>query len=199
MSAEKQIGYREANLESAFTKLVRLLGASALMFSLESCGSVKALNPEGAVSPPSATKPNSAAPEFPLVLTLNMSGFLTEATTCRNGGLRPCAALVRTAPNLQAGFINSDAADDQLVAWPIEPYAGQPGSAVAVECVAAGGIDADYAGNPPSNLWYRVEVPAGRIVNLAVAHAAGGQTSVSGYIPILDFYPFGGAPKVAVC
>jgi hypothetical protein len=138
---------------------------------MSSCGSEGQPAPDAASTAPAGSSGTAVAVE----LTSNLSGFLQpgSTTTCLNGGARPCAALIRMQPNLDPNYINADPSSKKQppdrVRWPLEPYAGQPGDKVPVECVYPNGQAVHAVDNSvTSTNWYKVIVTKNHIVNPAV-------------------------------
>lgn len=118
----------------------------------------------GASSNTSANKKPTAET---ISLVPDMAGYLKpgSSTTCYNGGARPCAVLIRTAPKLSADYINANP-NQNRVKWPLEAYAGNPGNQVQVECYDPNGeLVRPYEGNSSSSDWYKVLVPSEYVLN----------------------------------
>lgn len=97
----------------------------------------------------------------------DMSGYLKpgSSTTCFNGGARPCAILIRTAPKLSSEYINANPTQ-YSVEWPLEAYGGNPGDKVEIECYDPNGESVHpFEGNSASSDWYKVLVPAEYVLN----------------------------------
>ncbi|HUD06834.1 MAG TPA: hypothetical protein VMR34_03010 [Candidatus Saccharimonadales bacterium] len=136
------------------------VGCISLLAVLSGCSNAK------------APETSQARPIKTIKLTPNMIGFLKNPTTCLNGGPRPCALRLRTAPELPSSYINTDPSGNKYVPWPLETYDGKPGNPVDIVCyISNGQIDSGYnrpgyKAIPPSRYWYELLVPKDHIVNI---------------------------------
>lgn len=119
-------------------------------------------------------------------LTPDMSGFLQNPTTCLNGGARPCAPQLRVRPALSSSIINADPQVGGRITWPEEPYGGQPGDPVQVDCFTTGETVRDYDGHT-SPYWYKVRVPADRVANPEVQPELAGRDWLLGFSVLVWF------------
>lgn len=131
-----------------------------------------------------SAKHNSSAEVVSLVP--DMAGYLKpgSSTTCYNGGARPCAILIRTAPELSADYINANP-NQNRVNWPLEAYGGNPGDQVQVECYDPNGeLVRPYEGNSSSPDWYKVLVPSEYVLNPKLTNIQHVGTEAAGWASI---------------
>lgn len=143
-----------------------------------------------------------------VMLTPDMSGFLKQGTanTCFNGGPRPCALLLRSAPKISGNYINTPP-DATHVPWPLEAYNGQPGDALNIICYDPNGQSiTPYEGTSTSPVWYEVVVPEEHVLNPQVkddptikAIKFGGHTAVIGWASVEWFGQSTPDPRVPAC
>jgi hypothetical protein len=159
---------------------------------------------------PSITTEQAARP---IVLTPNMVGFLKPGTNdiCYNGGLRPCAILLRVKPELSSDYINANP-DQGRVMWPVEAYNGHSGDGLTVECYDPNGESVTaYEDSTSSTDWYEVVITKQHVLNpvvqlelnqphssIATIHR-GDQTVLLGWASVEWFDESTPIPNVSAC
>ena len=156
--------------------------------------------------PSPATAPDTAP--APIRLVPDMSGFLDpkDASRCFDGGPRPCAPIIRSAPNFSATTqqLNTQAptASQKAAPWPLESYNGSPGDPVTVECYVEGPKDTQYTGKRlTSMVWYEVLVPKENVLDPSAQTwlTDNRLDVVSGFISVTNFNTATAASGVEPC
>jgi hypothetical protein len=175
--------------------------------------------PAGASAPKHATTTIEKSTKLPKKIP-NLVNFLAHGskTYCYTGGVnnnaarRPCAALLRTGPELSDDIINANPNSTVRVGWPLEAYKSEAGDPLVIECYDPNGqSDTTDKGDHTSTDWYAVVVPESRIKNPVVQAEVnqdspniqlvtyGGQTVLVGWVSVEDFNQNVPSSNVPVC